>query len=200
MRKSGLNDQCIPLKQFVDLFNPQAQEDQFEFIVTKSSESHFDMNAWTVSCIIGNGAQAKVYLVRQDSIDQNPSFYAMKVYRLKSGLDKSTITNARKEQRIIEQLDHPFIIKIHHSFSAESAHFLIVDLANGGTLFTHIRRRGSLRETAVKFYGAQLVEALDYLHHNLIVYRDLKPENILLDNNGNIKLGDFGICKQLSVD
>lgn len=74
---------------------------------------------------------------------------------------------------------------------------MIFDFVNGGDLFFHIDRKGNLSEKEARYYGAQILLGLEYLHERNILYRDLKPENILLDKNGNIKLADFGICKIL---
>ena len=72
---------------------------------------------------------------------------------------------------------------------------MIFDFVNGGDLFFHINKRGNLSEKEARYYGAQILLGLEYLHDRNILYRDLKPENILLDKDGNIKLADFGICK-----
>ena len=77
---------------------------------------------------------------------------------------------------------------------------MIFDFINGGDLFHHISKKGHLSEKDARFYGAQIVLALEYLHEKNILYRDLKPENVLLDHKGNIKLADFGICKVLKKD
>mmetsp|Transcript_6287 Transcript_6287/g.5704 ORF Transcript_6287/g.5704 Transcript_6287/m.5704 type:complete len:98 (+) Transcript_6287:622-915(+) len=71
-----------------------------------------------------------------------------------------------------------------------------MDYLPGGELFTHLKERGRFDEETAKFYAAEVILALDYLHTKLkIIYRDLKPENILLDASGHIKLTDFGLSK-----
>ena len=70
-----------------------------------------------------------------------------------------------------------------------------MDFLNGGELFFHLRREGFFSEKRTKFYAAEIVIALDCLHQNGIIYRDLKPENVLLDQEGHIKLTDFGLSK-----
>lgn len=68
----------------------------------------------------------------------------------------------------------------------------------GGDLFKHLRDSKRFSEENAKFYAASVVLAFEYLHSMKVVYRDLKPENILFDENGYIKLTDFGLSKQLS--
>ncbi len=71
----------------------------------------------------------------------------------------------------------------------------ILDLAPGGELLTHIRKLGSFSYPLVKYYTAQLVDTLDYVHSLNIVHRDVKPENILLDAERRCKITDFGTAK-----
>ena len=74
---------------------------------------------------------------------------------------------------------------------------MIFDFINGGDLFHHICNKGHLSEKDARYYGGQIILALEYLHGMNVLYRDLKPENIILDSKGNIKLADFGVCKVL---
>lgn len=71
-----------------------------------------------------------------------------------------------------------------------------MDFINGGELFYHLSQAGSFDEARAKFYAAEVILALDYLHKSGVVYRDLKPENILIDSDGHVKLTDFGLSKE----
>lgn len=71
-----------------------------------------------------------------------------------------------------------------------------MEYANGGELFCHLRERYPFSEDWTRFYGAEIISALGYLHSNGIIYRDIKLENILLDKDGHIKIADFGLCKE----
>ena len=74
--------------------------------------------------------------------------------------------------------------------------YLIMEFVNGGELFYHLRQcKGGFDETRARFYAAEIVCALEYLHEKGVVYRDLKPENVLIDNEGHIRLTDFGLSK-----
>ena len=70
-----------------------------------------------------------------------------------------------------------------------------MDFIQGGELFTHIRREGRFSENKAKFYAAEIIVAIEYLHLNGIIYRDLKPENVLLDSQGHVIITDFGLSK-----
>ena len=71
-----------------------------------------------------------------------------------------------------------------------------MEFVNGGELFHHLRQcKGGFDETRARFYAAEIVSALEYLHGQGVVYRDLKPENVLIDSEGHIRLTDFGLSK-----
>jgi protein kinase A len=72
---------------------------------------------------------------------------------------------------------------------------LVLELVNGGELFTYLRSVGKFQVEHAQFYGAQVVTMFEYLHSKNIIYRDLKPENILIDKTGYLKLTDFGFAK-----
>ena len=73
----------------------------------------------------------------------------------------------------------------------------VYKFGNSGDLFHHIARSACFDENTTRFYAAEILEALIYLHKNNIIYRDLQPENVLLDQEGHIKLADFGLAKKL---
>ena len=88
----------------------------------------------------------------------------------------------------------------HYAFQDESYLYLVLDLARGGDLRYNLSASGGrFSEERAKFYVAQVVLALDYLHQIGIIHRDVKPENILLNNDGYVKLTDFGVSKVLNV-
>uniref|UniRef100_A0A803YKE3 non-specific serine/threonine protein kinase n=1 Tax=Meleagris gallopavo TaxID=9103 RepID=A0A803YKE3_MELGA len=88
---------------------------------------------------------------------------------------------------------------LNQAFQTEGKLYLILDFLRGGDLFTRLSKEVMFTEDDVKFYLAELALALDHLHSLGIIYRDLKPENILLDEEGHIKLTDFGLSKE-SID
>lgn len=100
------------------------------------------------------------------------------------------------ERKILERIDHPFIVKMNFAFQSTKQLFLVLDYCPGGELFFYIQKIGRFKESSAKFYAANILLALECLHENGIVYRDLKPENILIDSDGFAKLTDFGLSKE----
>lgn len=74
---------------------------------------------------------------------------------------------------------------------------MVFDYLSGGDLFTHLQEATVFSEDRSRFYAAELLLALEFIHSKGIIYRDIKPENILLDAQGHIKLADFGLAKEL---
>ncbi|XP_048349291.1 ribosomal protein S6 kinase alpha-3 [Sphaerodactylus townsendi] len=122
----------------------------------------------------------------------------MKVLK-KATLKVRDRVRTKMERDILVEVNHPFIVKLHYAFQTEGKLYLILDFLRGGDLFTRLSKEVMFTEDDVKFYLAELALALDHLHSLGIIYRDLKPENILLDEEGHIKLTDFGLSKE-SID
>lgn len=72
-----------------------------------------------------------------------------------------------------------------------------MDFIQGGEIYRILQQNKRMPEFQAKFYAAQVASALGYLHESMILYRDLKPENILINDDGYIKLADFGLAKML---
>ncbi|XP_063479705.1 ribosomal protein S6 kinase alpha-2 isoform X6 [Symphalangus syndactylus] len=119
----------------------------------------------------------------------------MKVLK-KATLKVRDRVRSKMERDILAEVNHPFIVKLHYAFQTEGKLYLILDFLRGGDLFTRLSKEVMFTEEDVKFYLAELALALDHLHSLGIIYRDLKPENILLDEEGHIKITDFGLSKE----
>lgn len=99
------------------------------------------------------------------------------------------------EKRILARLRHPFVVSLHWAFQTSTHLFLVLDFCGGGELFFHMLQRGRFEERDAMFYFCEILLGLEYLHSQRVLYRDLKPENCLLDNEGHIRLTDFGLSK-----
>jgi len=103
---------------------------------------------------------------------------------------------AISECNILKQSNHPYVLKMHYSFQTPKYLYMILDLCTGGDLAYHLTKREIFDENESKFFIAEVILAIEYLHSLDIIYRDLKPENILIDTEGHVKLADFGLAKE----
>lgn len=125
-----------------------------------------DYENWMIYSVIGRGAFAKVFLVRHCfPVDgQEQKFYAMKAIKKSLVMDKCFKEATNLERQILLSLQNPFILKLHYAFQTPECLYLIIDYVNGGDLFFHIKKRGHLSEKEAKFYGAQIILGLEYIH------------------------------------
>ncbi|XP_076860511.1 protein kinase C zeta type isoform X1 [Brachyhypopomus gauderio] len=144
--------------------------------------------------VIGRGSYAKVLLVR---LKKTEHVYAMKVVKKELVHDDEDIDWVQTEKHVFEQAScNPFLVGLHSCFQTESRLFLVIEYVNGGDLMFHMQRQRKLPEEHARFYAAEICIALNFLHEKGIIYRDLKLDNVLLDQDGHIKLTDYGMCKE----
>ncbi|KAH7887924.1 Pkinase-domain-containing protein [Phlebopus sp. FC_14] len=145
--------------------------------------------------MLGKGDVGRVYLVREKKTDK---LFAMKVLSKKEMIERKKIKRALTEQEILATSNHPFIVTLYHSFQSEEYLYFCMEYCMGGEFFRALQTRPGkcLPEDGSRFYAAEVVAALEYLHLNGFIYRDLKPENILLHQSGHIMLSDFDLAKQ----
>uniref|UniRef100_A0A673J0D3 Ribosomal protein S6 kinase n=1 Tax=Sinocyclocheilus rhinocerous TaxID=307959 RepID=A0A673J0D3_9TELE len=164
----------------------------------KEGSEKADPQQFELQKVLGQGSFGKVFLVKKTTGPDAGQLYAMKVLK-KATLKVRDRVRTKMERDILVEVNHPFIVKLHYAFQTEGKLYLILDFLRGGDLFTRLSKEVMFTEEDVKFYLAELALALDHLHGLGIIYRDLKPENILLDEDGHIKLTDFGLSKE-SID
>ncbi|GAO47357.1 kinase-like protein [Saitoella complicata NRRL Y-17804] len=143
--------------------------------------------------VLGKGAYGTVHLVKQNSTGR---LFAQKQLKKASIVVRAkTVDGIKAERQILEEVRHPFIVKLFYAFQSHTKLYLILEYAMGGELFTHLETAKMFDEATAAFYTAEIVLALSHLHSLGVVYRDLKPENCLLDAEGHVLLTDFGLSK-----
>ena len=147
--------------------------------------------------VIGRGSFGKVCLVEYLPTHET---YAMKSLKKDVLIEQEQIENTLLEKEILQTIDYPLLCGLVFCFQTDERIYFILPFLSGGELFQHLRKFRTFDEEKVRFYGAQIALALEYLHSKGIVYRDLKPENILMDDQGYLKLADFGMAKKLKGD
>ncbi|XP_027332212.1 serine/threonine-protein kinase AtPK2/AtPK19-like isoform X3 [Abrus precatorius] len=145
--------------------------------------------------VVGQGAFGKVYQVRKAGTSE---IYAMKVMCKDKIMQRNQAEYVKSERDLLTKVDHSFIVRLRYSFQTKYRLYLVLDFVNGGHLFFQLYRQGLFREELARFYVAEIICAVSYLHANDIMHRDLKPENILLDADGHVVLTDFGLAKQFN--
>jgi len=150
--------------------------------------------------LIGKGDVGRVYLVRHKATGLP---YAMKAMSKHEMVKRKKIQRVLTEREILVTANHPFIVTLYYSFQTEDHLFFIMDFCGGGEFFAALRRLPgrvkALPEAHARFYAAEVLMGLEYLHMMGIIYRDLKPENILLHHSGHVMLTDFNLSKQTQV-
>ncbi|XP_050246379.1 serine/threonine-protein kinase D6PK-like [Quercus robur] len=128
-------------------------------------------------------------------------YFAMKVMDKASLASRKKLLRAQTEREILQSLDHPFLPTLYTHFETEKFSCLVMEFCPGGDLHTLRQRQPGkhFSEQAVKFYVAEVLLALEYLHMLGIVYRDLKPENVLVREDGHIMLSDFDLSLRCAV-
>ena len=141
---------------------------------------------------LGKGMFGNVFLCVNP---EKGTYYALKTVSRKKVHMYDIHENILLERRILLQLDHVFIVKLVKTFKDSKRLYLLMEFVKGMDLFDVLRKMGLLSDVDSKFYGASLILMMEHLHERDIIYRDLKPENIMVDDEGYLRLIDFGTAK-----
>ncbi|CAH0513697.1 unnamed protein product [Peronospora belbahrii] len=145
--------------------------------------------------VVGQGGFGKVFLCRKVTPPRQGEHYAMKVLKKQQVVSSGLVNTTMAERKILTDISHPFVVKLHYAFQSESKLYLVMDYLSGGSLATHLRRRRKFPEEWARFYAAEVAAAIAHLHSANIIYRDAKLENVLMDHDGHVRITDFGLSK-----
>ncbi|MCO5582493.1 hypothetical protein L7F22_036390 [Adiantum nelumboides] len=144
--------------------------------------------------IIGRGAFGEVRLCRMKATGE---IYAMKKLKKTEMLNRGQVEHVRAERNLLAEVDSRCIVKLHYSFQDSDYLYLIMEYLPGGDMMTLLMRKETLSEDVARFYIAETILAIESIHRHNYIHRDIKPDNLLLDQDGHMKLSDFGLCKPL---
>ncbi|KAJ1259032.1 hypothetical protein BS78_10G122700 [Paspalum vaginatum] len=177
----------------------KANDSRWEAIqMIRTRDGIFGLSHFKLLKKLGCGDIGSVYL---SELSGTKSYFAMKVMDKPSLASRKKLLRSQTEKDILQCLDHPFLPTLYTHFETDKFSCLVMEFCPGGDMHTlRQRQRGKyFPEQAVKFYVAEILLALEYLHMLGIIYRDLKPENVLIREDGHIMLTDFDLSLRCAV-
>ncbi|HHY20546.1 MAG TPA: Stk1 family PASTA domain-containing Ser/Thr kinase, partial [Bacilli bacterium] len=145
--------------------------------------------------IIGGGGMADVFKAKDIILDR---IVAVKVLQSQFSKDEQFIRRFRREAQAATSLAHPNVVNIYDVGEEGDLYYIVMEYVEGPTLKEYIQQSGPLPATEAVDIMSQIVSAIAHAHANHIVHRDLKPQNILINQNGEVKVADFGIARAIS--
>ncbi|KAF8031013.1 hypothetical protein BT93_D0260 [Corymbia citriodora subsp. variegata] len=147
------------------------------------------LGRYEVGKLLGHGTFAKVYYARNVESGEG---VAIKVIDKEKILKGGLIAHIKREISILRRVRHPNIVQLFEVMATKAKIYFVMEYVRGGELFNKVAK-GRLREEVARKYFQQLISAVSFCHARGVYHRDLKPENLLLDENGNLKVSDFGL-------
>jgi PAS domain S-box-containing protein len=129
------------------------------------------------------------------SASHSRPLFAMKVLAKQEMRDRNKLHRVKTEGTILEAVDHPFCATLYSAFQTETHLYFVMQFCEGGELYETLQNAPGKRfsERVSRFYAAEVLVALQYLHLMGFIYRDLKPENIMLRKDGHVVVTDFDL-------
>ncbi|GJM91482.1 hypothetical protein PR202_ga07857 [Eleusine coracana subsp. coracana] len=173
-------------------------------LAARARDGPLAMGSFRLLRRLGCGDIGTVYLSELTSAGggkERPCWFAMKVMDKASLESRRKLSRAETEREILQMLDHPFLPTLYAHFETDRFACLVMEFCPGGDLHALRQRQPGKHfpEHAARFYAAEVLLALEYLHMLGVVYRDLKPENVLVREDGHIMLSDFDLSLRCAV-
>ncbi|EAY16833.1 AGC family protein kinase [Trichomonas vaginalis G3] len=154
------------------------------------------MDDFTILGVLGRGTYGKVQLVKEK---ETGKLFALKTMSKRLLAESDQVEQTITERNVLLTTKHPFLVCAHYTFQTDAKIFMVLDYVPGGELFGRLKEESLFAESRVRLYAAEICLGLGYLHKLGFIYRDLKPENILVDQDGHLKITDFGLAKNTDM-
>ena len=155
------------------------------------------LGSYRIESVLGSGAMGVVYRGVNDTTGRT---VALKVIANEAGQKSNAYERFRREAEILQQLRHPNIVRFLQAVGrSKGTSYVVMEYIAGSTLDQLLATRGPLPWREVVSLGIQVCDALHYAHEHGVVHRDLKPSNLMVTEEGQVKLTDFGIAKDLDA-
>ncbi|KAL2340595.1 hypothetical protein Fmac_008535 [Flemingia macrophylla] len=156
---------------------------------SKKERNNHLLGRFEIGKLLGHGTFAKVYHARNLKSGEG---VAIKVIDKEKILKGGLVAHIKREISILRRVRHPNIVQLLEVMATKTKIYFVMEYVRGGELFNKVAK-GRLKEEVARKYFQQLISAVGFCHARGVYHRDLKPENLLLDDNGNLKVSDFGL-------
>ena len=155
------------------------------------------IDGWRLLGTLGAGGMGRVYQAESEADGTQAS---IKVLDLRWSADPAMVARFQKEARLLHSLDHPHIVRLIESSETDDGRLcLVTELVQGCDLGRLLRAEKLPHERAFEIFS-KVCSAVEHAHGHGLIHRDLKPSNILVGRDGDVKLADFGLAREVSLD
>ncbi|XP_078177331.1 CBL-interacting serine/threonine-protein kinase 12-like isoform X2 [Carex rostrata] len=157
------------------------------------------LGRYEIGRLLGEGNFAKVYQAKNSKTNED---VAIKVLDKEKIFKRGLAPQLKREIEVLRRVRHPYIVQLHEVMATKSKIYIVMEFVKGGELFNKVAK-GRLPEDVARKYFQQLISAVAFCHVRGVYHRDIKPENLLVDENGDLKVADFGlsaVAEQIQQD
>lgn len=181
------SDDLVHHQKIPDESNPDSY-----WLMVDGNFSGMQLDDFTYTGMLGRGGYGSVHLVCEKSTNTQ---YAVKAIALRQGSVMSKMI--KRECIILQKMKHPNVVNLKYSFISNNRLYLVMSFIRGGNL-KQVIERAPVEFPQLRYWFAELVLAIEYVHSVGIIHRDIKPANCMIGTDGHLKLGDFGLSKTIA--
>ncbi|KAL9280565.1 putative CBL-interacting serine/threonine-protein kinase 25 CAMK-CAMKL-CHK1 family [Arabidopsis thaliana] len=185
----GSKLKLYPLLNHSSVFHPDSRYQSAPTMEEEQQQLRVLFAKYEMGRLLGKGTFGKVYYGKEITTGES---VAIKIINKDQVKRESMMEQIKREISIMRLVRHPNIVELKEVMATKTKIFFIMEYVKGGELFSKIVN-GKLKEDSARKYFQQLVSAVDFCHSRGVSHRDLKPENLLVDENGDLKVSDFGL-------